>query len=100
MYKQHTLSSMFAGMLKRQGYEIELYEDLEAVQFENFAFKACISFDKIKKRHKVNWRMKPGYELFDVYFRVPPGALISAEFKNVHDVLNFLQRRLIWKKQK
>jgi len=98
--KQYTLCSMFAGMLKRQGYVIDVYEDLEAIQFENFAYKGCISFDKIKRCHKVNWRMKQGYELLDVHFSVPSGTLFSAQFRNVHDVLNFLQRKLIWKKQK
>lgn len=90
-----TLTSMFAGMFRKQGFEVTEYNVLSVVEFENFAMWGMIYFDK-KKYHRVKWKMKNKYILFDV--PVCEG-FISSEFKKVEDLFNFLQRRLIWKKK-
>lgn len=83
-------------MLRKQGYEVVEYESFDIVDFQNFALEGMIQFDKIRKMHRVRWKCKKGYEIFDV--PVAPGYS-SSGFKNAGDLLNFLQRRLVWKKQ-
>jgi hypothetical protein len=92
----HTLASMFAGMLRKQGYEVVEYGCFDLVEFKNFAIEGMIQFDNMKKVHRVRWKCRKGYEIFDV--PMAPGYS-SSQFAKVGDLLNFLQRRLIWKKQ-
>jgi hypothetical protein len=87
---------MFAGMLRKQGYDVIEYECFEIVEFSNFVLEGMIQFDKVRKVHRVRWKCKKGYCIFDV--PMAPGYS-SSEFKHVGDLLNFLQRRLIWKRQ-
>jgi hypothetical protein len=93
----HTLTSMFAGMFRRQGFTVVTYDALECCEFENFCMKGMIMFDKEKKCHRVRWKMKEGYYLYDVPFA--PGYT-SSQFSKAGDMMNFLARRLVWKKQR
>lgn len=86
---------MFAGLFRKQGWTVVEYAALELCEFENFAIKGMVCFDKQKKCHRVRWKMKEGYYLYDVPFA--PGYT-SAQFSKAGDLLNFLQRRLVWKK--
>ena len=88
---------MFAGLFRKQVFTVTEYAALEVMEFENFAMNGMVMFDKVKKCHRVRWRMKQGYYLFDVPFA--PG-FTSSEFNRVGDLLDFLQRRLVWKKQR
>ena len=92
----HTLTTMFGGMLRKQGYDVVEYGCFELVEFKNFAIEGMIQFDNMKKVHRVRWKCRKGYEIFDV--PIAPGYS-SAQFKHVGDLFNFLQRRLVWKKQ-
>jgi hypothetical protein len=85
---------MFAGMFRKQGYDAVEFECFDIVEFSNFALEGMIQFDKVRRVHRVRWKCKKGYCIFDV--PMAPGYS-SAEFKQVGDLLNFLQRRLIWK---
>jgi hypothetical protein len=91
----HTLTSMFAGLFRKQGFEVTEYDCLELVEFESYWIKGQVMFDK-SKVHRVRWRCKPGYYLFDA--PMAPG-FTSVEFKKATDLLLFLQRRLVWKKK-
>ena len=88
---------MFAGLFRKQGFDVQEYPILELIEFESFWVRGMIGFDKTKKRHKIRWICKKGYELFDVPMSK---GYVTAEFKNAHDLLLFLQRRLVWKKQR
>jgi len=92
-----TLTSVFGGMLRKQGYIVKEYGCFEIVEFENFVLEGMIQFDKERKVHRVRWKCKEGYAIFDV--PIAPGYS-SAQFKAVADLFNFLQRRLIWKNQR
>lgn len=94
---KNTLIGVFAGMLRKQGQTVTIYECLEIVEFENFAMNGMIYFDKVNKCHKVRWKMKQGFILNDLHFSAP--GYVSVQFDKAYDLLNFLQRRLIWKKQ-
>jgi hypothetical protein len=86
---------MFGGMLRKLGYNVIEYDAFDIVDFQNFAVEGMIQFDKQKKLHRVRWKCKQGYCIFDVPIA---SGYSSAEFKNAGDLLNFLQRRLIWRK--
>ena len=92
-----TLTSVFAGMFRKQGYDVKEYPMFDVVEFENFVLEGMIQFDKILKEHRVRWKCKRGYAILDV--PITPGYA-SVSFKKVGDMFNFLQRRLIWKKQR
>ena len=92
----HSLTTMFGGMFRKQGYEVVEYGCFDLVEFKNFAIEGMIQFDKIKKVHRVRWKCRKGYEILDV--PIAPGYS-SVQFAKVGDLFNFLQRRLIWKKQ-
>ena len=87
---------MFAGMFRKQGYDAVEFECFDIVEFSNFALEGMIQFDKVRRVHRVRWKCKEGYAIFDV--PIAPGYS-SAQFKTVADLFNFLQRRLIWKNQ-
>ena len=97
LFRRHGLAEMFAGLFRKQGFEVVLFNCLDIVEFENFFVKGMVLFDKKKKVHKVRWKCKEGFILFDV--PMCPGY-VSAEFKSAGELLNFLQRRLVCKKQK
>ena len=94
--KQHTLTSMFAGLFRKQGFEVKECDFLDLMEFQSYWVKGQIMFDKSKKCHRVRWKCKDGYELLDVPIS---SGYTSSEFKKAGDLLNFLQRRLVWKKR-
>jgi hypothetical protein len=95
MKTSHSLTAMFAGLFRKQGYEVTEYACLECMEFKAAWIMGMVMFDKEKKCHRVRWKMREGYYLFDC-----PMALgwTSSEFHKAGDLLNFLQRRLVWKK--
>lgn len=94
---RHTLLSMFAGFFRKQGFDVVEYDCLEMMDFDTYWVKGQVMFDKERKCHRVRWKVKDGYYLFDAPFA--PGYT-SSQFKNAYDLLNFLARRLVWKKRK
>lgn len=88
---------MFAGLFRKQGFTAQEYTTLGIVEFQSFWVSGQMSFDREKKKHRVRWICKKGYELFDVPMA---NGYVSADFHRVHDMLTFLQRRLVWKKQR
>lgn len=97
MKTSYSLTNMFGGLFRKQGYDVTEYACLELVEFRAPWITGIVSFDKVKKCHKIRWKMREGYYLFDC--PIAPGYT-SAEFRKAGDLLNFLQRRLVWKKQR
>ena len=95
--KNRSLVNLFCGLLSRQGYNTTPYEAMDMMGFENRYITGIVMFRTTdKNNHVVRWKCRQGYELYDVPFSVPGWA--SSEFKKAPDLLNFLQRRLIWKR--
>lgn len=96
MHVSNNLTKMFAGLFRKQGFEVVEYDFLEVIEFENYYLKGMVMFDKEKRKHRIKWNTKGNYEILDI--PINNGA-VSVEFKKVFDLFDFLQRRLIWKKR-
>ncbi len=88
------LLKIFGGMFRKQGYVVTDHAILDVMEFENEYIKGMISFSK--PAFKVRWRCKEGVYLFDC--PSAPGYTTS-QFNSAKDLLDFLQRRLVCKKQ-
>ena len=99
LIKSHSLSSMFAGVFRKQGFGVTEYLGIDLVEFGNGFIKGNVSFDKEGKCHTIRWKCKEGVYLYDIPVASIPGH-ISCDFKKAGDLLDFLQRRLVWKKQR
>ena len=80
-------------MFRKQGYDVKEHQILNLLEFENWYMRGMVTFSK--PFFKIKWDCKKGYEIFDV--PTAPGGTTS-QFKNVKDLLDFLQRRLVFKK--
>ena len=94
---KHTLTELFCGIFRKQGWTVTPYECLEMVGFENRYFTGSLLFRSENKRYVIRWKCRQGYELYDIPFNVP--GWTTAEFDRPQDLFLFLQRRLVWKKQ-
>lgn len=91
----NNLTKMFAGMFRKQGFQVIEYDFLDVIEFSNYYIKGLVSFDKEKKKHRIKWNTRGKYEILDIPIN---NGSVSTEFKKVFDLFDFLQRRLIWKK--
>ena len=89
------LFRIFGGMFRKQGWMVTEHPILSLLEIENEYIKGMVSFDK--PYFKVRWKCKEGFYLFDC--PMAPGNTLC-QFTNAKDLLDFLQRRLVWKKQK
>ena len=89
------LYKIFGGMFTKQGWIVKEHPILNLLEIENEYIRGTVSFSK--PAFKVRWRCKEGVYLFDC--PSAPGYTTS-QFNSAKDLFDFLQRRLIWKKQK
>lgn len=89
------LFRIFGGMFLKQGWTVKEHPFLSLLEIENEYIKGMVSFST--PIFKVRWICKDDVQLFDC-----PIAFghTSSQFSSAKDLLDFLQRRLVWKKQK
>ena len=95
---KHSLTELFCGVFRKQGFTVSPYEALEMVGFENKFITGSVLFRPKTKRHVIRWKCKEGYRLLDIPF-AESGVWVQTDFHSAGDLLNFLQRCLVWKKQ-
>jgi hypothetical protein len=88
------LLKIFGGMFVKQGFVVKEYQTLDLLEFENDFLKGMVTFTK--PVFKIRWKMKEGIFLYDC--PMAPGHT-TCQFGSAKDLLDFLQRRLVWKKQ-
>ena len=96
-YQPSILLKMFSGMLKKHGYTVQFFTTLDIVDFKNNVLEGEIWFDKENKRQVISWVCKAGYELNDIPFTYNESRVTSV-FHSPNDLLNFIQRRLLFRK--
>lgn len=89
------LFRIFGGMFIKQGWIVKEHPILNLLEIENEYIRGMVTFSR--PNFKIRWKCKEGVYLFDC--PMAPGNTTS-EFTNAKDLLDFLQRRLVWKKQK